>query len=46
MPPTRRAWIERLRAIGARAADAGQPNVRWVVLTDPEGNELSVLTPR
>ena len=40
------AEVERLRAVGARAADAGQTNVRWVVLTDPEGNELSVLTPR
>ena len=37
---------ERLRAIGGRGADAGQTNVRWVVLTDPQGNQLSVLTPR
>ncbi len=41
------AEVERLRAIGAREADAGQTDVRWVVLTDPEGNELSVpTTPR
>ena len=40
------AEVGRLRAIGAREADTGQTNVRRVVLTDPEGNELCVLTPR
>jgi len=40
------AEVERLRAIGARGAEVGQTNVRRVVLTDPEGNELCVLTPR
>jgi hypothetical protein len=27
-------------------ADVGQRDVPWVVLRDPEGNELCVLTPR
>jgi predicted enzyme related to lactoylglutathione lyase len=40
------AEVERLRALGARPADIGQGDVRWVVLADPEGNELCVLTPR
>jgi hypothetical protein len=40
------AEVGRLRAIGAREADTGQTNVRRVVLTDPEGNELCVVTPR
>ena len=40
------AEVERLRAIGAREADASQTDARRVVLTDPEGNELSVLTSR
>ena len=40
------AEVERLRAIGAREADAGQTSVRRIVLTDPEGNELSVHIPR
>jgi catechol 2,3-dioxygenase-like lactoylglutathione lyase family enzyme len=42
----RAAEVERLRDIGAREADAGRADARWVVLTDPEGNELGVLTPR
>jgi predicted enzyme related to lactoylglutathione lyase len=40
------AEVERLRALGATPADIGQGDVRWVVLADPEGNELCVLTPR
>jgi hypothetical protein len=40
------AEVERLRTLGARPADVGQGEVRWVVLADPEGNELCVLTPR
>jgi predicted enzyme related to lactoylglutathione lyase len=40
------AEVERLRALGARPVDVGQGDVPWVVLGDPEGNELCVLTPR
>ena len=40
------AEVERLIALGARRIDIGQGDVSWVVLADPEGNELCVLTPR
>jgi catechol 2,3-dioxygenase-like lactoylglutathione lyase family enzyme/predicted enzyme related to lactoylglutathione lyase len=40
------AEVERLLAIGARHADIGQGEVAWVVMADPDGNELCVLTPR
>jgi len=40
------AEVARLRALGATPADVGQGDVPWVVLADPEGNELCVLTPR
>jgi predicted enzyme related to lactoylglutathione lyase len=39
--------VERLLSLGAAHADIGQgPDVRWVVLTDPEGNEFCVLSSR
>jgi predicted enzyme related to lactoylglutathione lyase len=38
--------VDRLRGLGATAADIGQGDVPWVVLADPEGNELCVLEPR
>jgi predicted enzyme related to lactoylglutathione lyase len=41
-----REIVERLLADGAEPADIGQADVRWVVLADPEGNELCVLDPR
>ena len=41
-----RELVERLLAHGAAPADIGQEDVRWVVLADPEGNELCVLDPR
>jgi predicted enzyme related to lactoylglutathione lyase len=41
-----RAEVARLEALGARRIDIGQGEVSWVVLCDPEGNELCVLTPR
>lgn len=42
----RDAEVERLLALGATRADVGQgPDVGWVVLADPEGNELCVLRP-
>jgi len=40
------AEVARLRDLGARPADIGQGDVPWVVLADPEGNELCVLDPR
>jgi hypothetical protein len=40
------AEVERLIAAGAKHANIGQGAVKWVVLADPEGNELCVLTPR
>jgi Glyoxalase-like domain len=41
-----REIVERLLAHGAEPADVGQVDARWVVLADPEGNELCVLDPR
>jgi hypothetical protein len=38
--------VARLRAAGATDVDVGQGDVPWVVLADPEGNELCVLEPR
>lgn len=40
------AEAERLRQLGAAPADVGQHDVSWIVLTDPQGNEFCVLTPR
>jgi Glyoxalase-like domain len=41
------ALVARLEGLGARQLDIGQPEeVSWVVMTDPEGNEFCVLTPR
>ncbi len=37
--------LERLLALGARRTDVGQgPEVSWVVLSDPEGNEFCLLS--
>lgn len=37
--------LERLLALGARRTDVGQgPEVSWVVLADPEGNEFCLLS--
>ncbi len=39
--------VERLLGLGAVRADVGQtPEVTWVVLADPEGNEFCVLRGR
>ena len=35
--------VARVEALGATRADVGQGEQRWVVLADPEGNELCVL---
>ena len=41
------AAVEDLVAAGASRADVGQPgDAQWVVLGDPEGNELCLLEPR
>lgn len=41
---SREAELERLFALGARRVDVGQgPDVTWVVLADPEGNEFCLL---
>ncbi len=38
--------VARLEGLGARRADVGQgPEVTWVVLADPDGNEFCVLRP-
>ncbi len=37
--------LERLLALGATRVDVGQgPDVTWVVLSDPEGNEFCLLS--
>jgi catechol 2,3-dioxygenase-like lactoylglutathione lyase family enzyme len=39
--------LERLLSLGARRKDIGQgPDVSWVVLEDPEGNEFDLLRTR
>jgi len=38
--------VDRLVSLGATRIDIGQGKVSWVVLADPDGNELCVLTPR
>jgi predicted enzyme related to lactoylglutathione lyase len=46
-PEDRDAAVERLKQLGAHPADVGQgPDVSWVVLADPEGNEFCVLSAR
>ncbi|GHF06356.1 hypothetical protein GCM10017786_44910 [Amycolatopsis deserti] len=40
------AEADRLCGLGARRIDLGQGEVTWEVLTDPEGNEFCVLSPR
>jgi predicted enzyme related to lactoylglutathione lyase/catechol 2,3-dioxygenase-like lactoylglutathione lyase family enzyme len=37
------AEVERLVVLGARRVDIGQGDVDWVVMADPDGNELCVL---
>jgi predicted enzyme related to lactoylglutathione lyase len=45
-PDDRDVEVDRLLALGARRVDVGQgPDVSWVVLADPEGNEFCVLSP-
>lgn len=43
-PDDQAAEVTRLVALGARRADVGQgPEVSWVVMSDPDGNEFCVL---
>lgn len=42
-PDDRDAEVARLLSMGATRVDIGQGDVSWVVLADPEGNELCVL---
>ena len=43
-PDDRDAEVERALALGATRVDVGQgPDVTWVVLADPEGNEFCIL---
>jgi hypothetical protein len=45
-PDDRDAEVQRLVSLGAVPVDVGQgPEVSWVVLADPEGNEFCVLSP-
>ncbi len=45
-PADQGAEVARLEGLGARRADVGQgPEVTWVVMADPEGNEFCVLRP-
>lgn len=45
-PDDQAAEVARLEGLGAKRVDIGQGDVRWVVMSDPEGNEFCVLTPR
>jgi Glyoxalase-like domain len=43
-PEDRDAEVERVLGLGATRVDIGQgPDVTWVVLADPEGNEFCIL---
>jgi Glyoxalase-like domain len=41
-----RAEVDGLVSLGATRIDIGQGDVDWVVMVDPDGNELCVLSPR
>jgi hypothetical protein len=43
-PDNQAAEVARLESLGARCTDVGQgPDVNWVVMADPDGNEFCVL---
>ncbi|HEX5542554.1 MAG TPA: VOC family protein [Micromonospora sp.] len=45
-PDDQAAEVARLEGLGARRVDVGQrPDVSWVVMADPAGNEFCVLRP-
>jgi predicted enzyme related to lactoylglutathione lyase len=43
VPDDQAAEVHRLEALGAHRVEVGQGDVSWVVMADPEGNELCVL---
>lgn len=43
VPDDQAAEVDRLERLGARRVDIGQGDVSWVVMADPEGNEVCVL---
>jgi predicted enzyme related to lactoylglutathione lyase len=46
-PDDQEAEVARLEKLGATRVDIGQgPEVTWVVMADPEGNEFCILRPR
>jgi predicted enzyme related to lactoylglutathione lyase len=46
-PDDQEAEVARLEKIGAKRVDIGQsPEVTWVVMADPEGNEFCILRAR
>ena len=45
-PDDQQAELARLLALGARRVDVGQDDPSWIVLQDPEGNELCLLRER
>jgi predicted enzyme related to lactoylglutathione lyase len=46
-PDDQEAEVARLEKLGARRIDIGQsPEVTWVVMADPEGNEFCILRAR
>ena len=46
-PANQEAEVERLTGLGAKRVSVGQsPDVTWVVLADPDGNEFCVLRAR
>jgi catechol 2,3-dioxygenase-like lactoylglutathione lyase family enzyme len=45
-PGDQAAEVARLEGLGARRVDVGQgPDVTWIVMADPDGNEFDVLRP-
>jgi hypothetical protein len=46
-PDDQDAEVKRLEGLGARRVEIGQgPDVTWVVMADPEGNEFCILRAR
>jgi hypothetical protein len=44
-PDDQTAEVAQILELGAQPADVGQEDAPWVVLADPQGNELCVLQP-
>ena len=46
-PDDQEAEVAQVEKLGAKRIDIGQgPDVTWVVMADPEGNEFCILRPR